>query len=110
MLIDNKIRYIGYFKNNVKNGYGANLFEEESYVLIGKWENDCTEGFCIFIPFEEYVEKEENIVYMSRGNAMDIELTPKEIENFKAGEDYEKLKSLYKTKFYPDLLKYVSDV
>ena len=110
MLIDNKIRYIGYFKNNLKDGYGANLFEDESYVLLGKWENDYTEGFCIFIPFDEYDEKEENFVYMSRGNAMDIELTQNEINNFKFGGDYETLKSLYRNKFYPDFLKYVGDV
>ena len=108
MLLDDNVRYIGYFRNNLKDGYGASLFSDESYLLLGKWENDNAEGNCIVIPLGEYKEKEESFVLMFKGNPSNTELTQENISKFKESEEYKEMKDLYSKKLYPDFLKYLT--
>lgn len=112
IFLDEKVRHIGYFSHFMKEGYGANFNEEESYVLIGKWKEDLLEGPSIFLSLNnnKYNEFEnEKIVGMYKGEIINMNLGEEDINNFKNSEDYQKMVDLFKNKFYPDFIKCINN-
>ena len=110
ILLDGQVRHVGYFLHNIKEGYGASFYEDLSYALIGKWEEDLIEGPALFLPMNKNdndnlsIEK-GNIVGMYKGEIINMNLGEEDINTFKTSDDYHELIELYKNKFFPDFLK-----
>ena len=89
-LLDGPVRHIGYFLHNMKDGFGASFYEEQSYVLIGKWEEDLIEGPAILLPLDknnnkkinETIFSKEKIVGMYKGEMINMNLGEEDISTF----------------------------
>ena len=108
-LLDGKTRYIGYFLHNMKEGFGAIFYEEQSMVLIGKWKENLTKGPSILYPLNKNNNKitleNEQIIGMYKGEIINMSLGEEDINTFKTNDDYQEMIDLYKNTFYPDFLK-----
>ena len=113
-LVDEQIRHIGYFSHYKKEGYGASFYEDESYVLIGKWKDDLLEGPAIYLQLDKNNSNNNNeiinekIVGMFKGEMISMNLCEEDINTFKNSEDYHEMTELYKNKFYPDFIKCIN--
>ena len=111
VLIDGEVKYYGFFEHNNKEGYGAVFYEDQSFAIIGKWEEDLCEGPGIYIPLNKNINKdvindnEYIIVGMYKGELISMNLGIEDINTFKSSEDYQEMLNLYKNKFLPDYLK-----
>ncbi len=111
VLIEDQIKYYGYFEHSKKVGYGALFYLGQSYVLIGKWEEDLCEGPSIYLPLNKnnnkdpITDNEYLIVGMYRGEIINMNLGIEDINTFKNSEEYQEMINLYQNKFYPDYLK-----
>ena len=116
ILLDGPVRHIGYFLHNIKDGFGASFYEEQSYVLIGKWEEDLIEGPAILLPLDKNNNKKindtiftkEKIVGMYKGEMINMNLGEEDINTFKNSDDYQEMVYLFKNIFYTDFLKCIS--
>ena len=123
MLLDGQVRHFGFFSHNIKEGFGTSFYEEQLYILIGKWVNNLLEGPSILMNLNKkfnnsdnvyyynnkaIIEK-ENIVGMYKGEIINMNLGQEDISTFKSSEDYQEMTELYKNKFYPDFLKCVNN-
>lgn len=119
LLIDDRIRHVGYFIHDVKDGYGCSFHEEQKFALLGKWENDLIEGYVIFIQIRNNNlnngssnnknNLNEKIVKMNKGQIKNKSLGVDEINEFKSSQDYKVMIELYKNKFYPDYLRFLEE-
>ena len=131
IIIEGKIRQIGYFMHDLKEGYGATFYVDQNFVLIGKWENDLIEGPAILINLSENFNNEnilesnintnnntnnnqnsennEIIVRMCKGEIINMSLDEEDLFKFKNSKDYQDMNKLYKEKFYPDYQKYINN-
>ena len=110
ILLDGQVKHIGYFSHNMKEGFGADFYEEQSYVLLGKWKEDLAEGPAIVFTLNknsnnEFNLERETIVGMYKGEIINMKLKDEEINTFKNSDDYQEMTDLYKNKFFPDFLK-----
>ena len=112
---EGKMWHVGYFKHNLKEGFGATFYVEQNFALLGKWENNLIEGYAILINLAEnknngnIVINNEIIVSMNKGEITNMSLDEEEIIKFKNKEDYHEVIKLYKEKFYFDYSKYSSE-
>ena len=114
ILLEDKIRHIGFFSHDVKQGYGATFSIEKSFVLLGKWENDLIEGPSILLNLPDINEDNINfdneiIVGMFKGEIINMSLDEEDLFKFKNSQDYQNINKLYKEKFFPDYCKYVKE-
>jgi len=115
MFLDGQVRFFGYFEHNMKEGFGALFYEDQSYALLGKWEEDLCEGPSILIQLnkrknkENVLENDNIIVGMYKGEIINMNLGIEDINTFKSSEDYQEMTELFKNKFYPDFLKYINN-
>jgi hypothetical protein len=114
ILLEDKIRHIGFFSHDVKQGYGATFSIEKSFVLLGKWENDLIEGPSILLNLPDINEDNisfdnEIIVGMFKGEIINMSLDEEDLFKFKNSQDYQNINKLYKEKFFPDYCKYVKE-
>ena len=101
----------------MKDGFGASFYEEQSYVLIGKWEEDLIEGPAILLPLDknnnkkinETIFSKEKIVGMYKGEMINMNLGEEDISTFKNCDDYQEMVDLFKNKLYPDFLKCINN-
>ena len=112
---EGKMWHVGYFKHNLKEGFGATFYVEQNFALLGKWENDLIEGCAILINLEENSHNgnvnldNEIIVSMTKGEITNMSLEEDEINKFKNNKDYHEVIKLYKEKFYFDYCKYSNE-
>ena len=107
MLIDGKICHLGYFEKDKKEGYGACFYNEINIVLIGRWEDDLTEGPAIIIDLNYNFDIDnEKIVGMCKGEILYTKLDGENLSKFKNSDDYVRMKKLFKEKIFPDYQKY----
>ena len=129
IIIEGKMRHIGYFMHDIKEGFGATFYVDQNFVLIGKWENDLIEGPAILINLPENNNSNENIIEsnnntnnnangdinneiivgMCKGEIINMNLDEEDLFKFKNSRDYQEMSNLYKDKFYPDYQKYIND-
>ena len=84
ILLEDKIRHIGFFSHDVKQGYGATFSIEKSFVLLGKWENDLIEGPSILLNLPDINEDNisfdnEIIVGMFKGEIINMSLDEEDL-------------------------------
>ena len=60
IIIEGKMRHIGYFIHDVKEGFGATFYVDQNFVLVGKWENNLIEGPALLINLSENNASNEN--------------------------------------------------
>ena len=112
---EGKMWHVGFFKHNLKEGFGATFYVEQNFALLGKWENDLIEGCAILINLEENNHNEnvnldnEIIVSMNKGEITNMSLDEEEINKYKKNKDYHEVIKLYKEKFYFDFCKYSNE-
>lgn len=112
---EGKMWHVGFFKHNLKEGFGATFYVEQNFALLGKWENDLIEGCAILINLEENNHNgnvnldNEIIVSMNKGEITNMSLEEEEINKFKNNKDYHEVIKLYKEKFYFDYCKYSNE-
>ena len=112
---EGKMLHIGFFKHNLKDGYGSTFYEEQNFALLGKWENDLIEGSAILINLSENNNNgiidinNEIIVGMTKGEITDMNLEEDDLNKFKNSRDYKELIKLYKEKFFFDYIKYTNE-
>ena len=112
---EGKMWHVGFFKHNLKEGFGATFYVEQNFALLGKWENDLIEGCAILINLEENNNNgnvnldNEIIVSMTKGEITNMSLEEEEINKFKNNKDYHEVIKLYKEKFYFDYCKYSNE-
>ena len=112
---EGKMWHVGFFKHNLKEGFGATFYVEQNFALLGKWENDLIEGCAILINLEENNHNgnvnldNEIIVSMNKGEITNMSLEEEEINKFKNNKDYYEVIKLYKEKFYFDYCKYSNE-
>ena len=112
---EGKMWHVGFFKHNLKEGFGATFYVEQNFALLGKWENDLIEGCAILINLEENNHNgnvnldNEIIVSMTKGEITNMSLEEEEINKFKNNKDYHEVIKLYKEKFYFDYCKYSNE-
>ena len=112
---EGKMWHVGFFKHNLKEGFGATFYVEQNFALLGKWENDLIEGCAILINLEENNHNgninldNEIIVSMTKGEITNMSLEEEEINKFKNNKDYYEVIKLYKEKFYFDYCKYSNE-
>ena len=112
---EGKMWHVGFFKHNLKEGFGATFYIEQNFALLGKWENDLIEGCAILINLEENNHNgnvnldNEIIVSMNKGEITNMSLEEEEINKFKDNKDYHEVIKLYKEKFYFDYCKYSNE-
>ena len=112
---EGKMLHIGYFKHNLKEGYGTTFYEEQNFALLGKWESDLIEGSAILINLSENNNNgiidinNEIIVGMTKGEITDMNLEEDDLNKFKNSRDYKELIKLYKEKFFFDYIKYTNE-
>ena len=112
---EGKMLHIGYFKRNLKEGYGTTFYEEQNFALLGKWESDLIEGSAILINLSENNNNgiidinNEIIVGMTKGEITDMNLEEDDLNKFKNSKDYKELIKLYKEKFFFDYIKYTNE-
>ena len=112
---EGKMLHIGYFKHNLKEGYGTTFYEEQNFALLGKWESDLIEGSAILINLSENNNNgiidinNEIIVGMTKGEITDMNLEEDDLNKFKNSKDYKELIKLYKEKFFFDYIKYTNE-
>ena len=122
VLIEENVKHIGYFENDKKNGYGASFYPDESFVLIGKWEDDVLEGPSIILPLKiqeihnNYTEEDnfndnerERIVIINKGNIINSELNEDDILEIKSSNEYIERIKFYHDKFEPEYFKIVNN-
>ena len=121
ILVEENVKHIGYFKNDKKNGYGASFYPEQSFVLIGKWEDDAIEGPSIILPLNDQdlhisnteednlnVNQSERIVIINKGNIINSELNMDDILEIKNSNDYNEKMKYYYDKFKPEYYKNIN--
>ena len=107
--------HIGYFRHNLKEGFGTTFYEEQNFALLGKWEKDLIEGSAILINLSENNANgimdihNEIIVGMTKGEITNMNLEEDELNKFKNSKDYNELIKLYKEKFFFDYIKYTNE-
>ena len=113
---EGKMRHIGFFKHNLKEGYGATFYVEQNFSLLGKWEKDLIEGNAILINLSENNNSNNNIeinneiiVGMNKGEITNMSLDEEELIKFKNNKDYQELIKLYKEKFFLDYIEYSNE-
>ena len=112
---EGKMWHVGFFKHNLKEGFGATFYVEQNFALLGKWENDLIEGCAILINLEENNHNgnvnldNEIIVSMNKGEITNMSLEEEEINKYKNNKDYHEVIKLYKEKFYFDYCKYSNE-
>ena len=112
---EGKMWHVGFFKHNLKEGFGATFYVEQNFALLGKWENDLIEGCAILINLEENNNNgnvnldNEIIVSMTKGEITNMSLEEEEINKYKNNKDYHEVIKLYKEKFYFDYCKYSNE-
>ena len=115
---EGKLKHLGFFEHNLKEGIGATFYDEQNFVLSGKWENNLIEGYGILINLEDKDKNNNNIdannnneiiVKMGKGEIINKSLDEDEINKFKKSEEYGNIIELYKEKFYPDYIKYMNN-
>jgi len=124
IIIEGKMRHIGYFMHDVKDGFGATFYVDQNFVLLGKWENDLIEGPAVLINLTENSSNEnmfesnhninldnstEIIVGMCKGEIINMSLDEEDVFKFRNSQDYQEMTKLYKDKFYPDYQKYIHE-
>ena len=127
IILEGKMRHIGYFMHDLKEGYGATFYVDQNFVLVGKWENDLIEGPAILINLSENNSNEnilesnnnsknnlnfdnnEIIVGMCKGEIINMSLDEEDLFKFKNSRDYQEMTKLYKEKFYIDYQRYIND-
>ena len=107
-LIDEKVKHIGFFSHDKKEGYGASFYIEQSHVLLSRWKNDLIEGFCVIYPLNKNDQKKEVIVYADQGNIINEELNENDILKIKSSNEYKILFKLFQMKFMPEYFKFVN--
>ena len=109
---EGKMRHVGFFKHNIKEGFGATFYVEQNFVLLGKWENDLIGGFAVLINLSENnneLNNNEIIVGMNKGEITNMSLEEDEINKYKNSKDYKDMIKLYKEKFYLDYVEYTKE-
>ena len=112
---EGKMWHVGFFKHNLKEGFGTTFYVEQNFALLGKWENDLIEGCAILINLEENNHNgninldNEIIVSMNKGEITNMSLDEEEINKYKKNKDYHEVIKLYKEKFYFDFCKYSNE-
>ena len=124
IILEGKMRHIGYFMHDVKDGFGATFYVDQNFVLLGKWENDLIEGPAVLINLTENSSNEnifesnhninfdnstEIIVGMCKGEIINMSLDEEDVFKFRNSQDYQEMTKLYKDKFYPDYQKYIHE-
>ena len=126
IILEGKMRHIGYFSHNIKEGFGATFYVDQNFVLVGKWENDLIEGPAILYNLVDNNSNEnifqlnnnnnvnfdisnEIIVGMCKGEIINMSLDEEDLFKFKNSKDYQEMIKLFKEKFYPDFQKYMND-
>lgn len=122
MLLDGKVRHLGYFSHSIKEGYGVSFYEDQSCAFIGKWEEDLLEGPSILVYLNKKYDTNNNYYYsnkpiiekeiiigMYKGEIINMNLGEEDINTFKSSEDYQEMLDLYKNKFYPDYIKFINN-
>lgn len=105
---ENKMLHIGYFKHNLKEGYGTTFYIDQNFVLLGKWEKDLIEGYAILINLYDN-DNNEIIVGMYKGEINNMNLEEEELNKYKNSIEYKDIIKLYKEKFYLDYIKYINE-
>ena len=112
---EGKMLHIGFFKHNLKDGFGTTFYEEQNFALLGNWEKDLIEGSAILINLSENNSSDipdmhnEIIVGMTKGEITNMNLEEFELNKFKKSKDYNELIKLYKEKFFVDDTKYTNE-
>ena len=122
ILLEGKMRHVGFFSHDVKDGFGSTFYIDQNFALLGKWENDLIEGPAVLINLSENNGSEkifrnnnnfdmgnEIIVGMCKGEIINMNLDEEDLFKFKNSKDYEDMTKLYKEKFYPYYLNYMQD-
>ena len=124
IILEGKMRHIGYFCHDVKDGFGATFYVDQNFVLVGKWESDLIEGPSVLINLSDNSNNENNvfeskhninfensneiIVGMYKGEIINMSLNEEDLYKFKNSQDYQEMTKLYKEKLYPDYQKYLN--
>ena len=112
---EGKMRHVGFFEHNLKEGFGATFYVEQNFALLGKWEKDLIGGCAILINLLDNINSEnininnEIIVGMNKGEITNMNLEEDELNKFKNNKDYEEMIKLFKEKFYLDYIHYTKD-
>ena len=104
---EGKMLHIGYFKHNLKEGFGTTFYEEQNFALLGKWEKDLIEGSAILINLSE--KNINGIVDMNKNEINNMKLKENKLKKFKKNKEYNELIKLYKEKFFFDYIKYINE-
>ena len=99
ILIDNNVKHIGYFDKDVKSGFGASFFTDSDNVILGKWDKNFIEGFCIVFNWKDSNFTNEKILFAEKGIFNKNELSLKEVNKFKNSDEYFQMVKLYNEKF-----------
>ena len=94
-------KFIGYFKDDKKNGIGGFIYKESNVIVIGNWSNDKMDNGIIVVIDNE---KKENIIQMNNGIFVK-KFTDDEIneEKIKESKIYQEFIKLYKEKIKNEL-------
>ena len=94
-------KFIGYFKDDKKNGIGGFIYKESNVIVIGNWSNDKMDNGIIVVIDNE---KNENIIQMNNGIFVK-KFTDDEIkeEKIKESKIYQEFIKLYKEKIKNEL-------
>ena len=109
---EGKMRHVGFFRHNLKEGFGATFYVEQNFALLGKWEKDLIEGHAILINLAEENNNDINneiVVGMNKGEITNMNLEEDELIKFKNNKDYQEMIKLYKEKFYLDYMDYINE-
>ena len=113
ILKEGKTKYIGYFKNDKKNGYGCIFYLEQLFSIVGYWENNNIGGPAIIFSLKENSEKDNNdseninkkIIIMKNGEIINNSIDEDEINKIKENEKFRQMNQLYLDKFFPQFKK-----
>ena len=113
ILKDDKTKYIGYFKNDKKNGYGAIFYPEELFSIVGCWENDNIEGPAVIFSLkennqddsDESINYNNKIIIMEKGEIINMSIDDEELVKIKESKKYKEMNKLYENKLLPEYRK-----
>lgn len=103
ILTEPNVKHIGYFDKDVKWGYGASFYFENGTTLLGKWENDCLEGYVIAFVGSYREENNEKILLMEKNHVVSSSLDSKQISLFTSSIEYKNMKEIFNTQILSEL-------
>ena len=113
ILIEDNVKHVGYFEDDKKQGYGASFYPNQSFVLLGKWENDLINGPSMIYSLTNNKDIDldnEKIVIMDKDNINNSDLNEEELFEIRSNNEYKDKIKIFREKLIPEYINSVNNI